>query len=55
LPTKPILGGGSITIHEEPIIYVGCIFIDNGQLYYGNMKNIITGDLLYELKAIIGE
>lgn len=44
-------------IHERtfdnPIIYLGCIFVKDGKLYYENLTNEIKGDLQDKLKVYI--
>ncbi|WP_461206637.1 hypothetical protein [Clostridium sp. DL1XJH146] len=44
-------------IHErtfdEPIIYMGCIFVKDSNLYYENLANEIKGDLKEQLKVYI--
>ena len=44
-------------IHErtfdDPIIFMGCIFVKDGNLYYGNLSNEINGDLKTQLKDYI--
>lgn len=44
-------------IHERtfdnPIIYIGCIFVDDGKFYYGNLKSEIKDQLLEQLKGYI--
>ncbi|SDH40316.1 hypothetical protein SAMN05443529_1131 [Desulfosporosinus hippei DSM 8344] len=43
-----------LEVFDNPIVYMGCIFVVNNKLYYGNMNNNITGELADMLKNIIG-
>lgn len=52
-PTNPVIGGSDRYIYDEPIVFIGLIYVNNGELYYGNMKNKIEGDLANRLTSII--
>ncbi|MFZ7122031.1 MAG: hypothetical protein ACOWWH_13910 [Eubacteriaceae bacterium] len=44
----------TLEIFDDPIIYIGCIFVVDEKLYYGNLNNSIEGELYDELIDILG-
>ncbi len=49
------LEGEILEVFDDPIVYLGCIFVVNNQFYYGNMTNRIEGELSNKLTGIIGK
>lgn len=50
---KSLDGKETLAVIDDPIIYIGCIFSVDSELYYGNLNNHITGELAEMLTNII--
>ncbi len=43
------------TWYDEPIEFIGCVFVVEGTMYYGNMENEIAGELANRIQKLIDE